>query len=36
MSELLQLLSMMALPATVLLACRHINRRYRPATVLRH
>jgi hypothetical protein len=35
MSELLQLLSMMALPASVLLLCRRINRRNPPSAALR-
>jgi hypothetical protein len=36
MSDLLQVLSMLALPATVLLVCRHFNRRDLPSTALRH
>lgn len=35
MSELLQLLSMMALPATVLLVCRRVNRRNPPSGAVR-
>lgn len=36
MSNLLQILSMMALPASVLLVCRRINRRHPHSTALRH
>lgn len=36
MSDLLQLLTMMALPASVLLVCRRMNRRHLPAAALRH
>ena len=35
MSDLLQLLSMMALPASVLLLCRHVNRRNAPSPAVR-
>ncbi len=35
MSDLLQLLSMLALPASVLLICRRVNRRNPPAPALR-
>jgi hypothetical protein len=36
MSDLLQTLSMLALPASVLLVCRHFNRRDRQSTTARH
>jgi hypothetical protein len=36
MSDLLQLLSMLALPASVLLVCRHHNRRDVPSRAARH
>lgn len=35
MSDLLQLLSMLALPASVLLLCRRANRRDLPSSALR-
>jgi hypothetical protein len=35
MSDLLQLLSMMALPASVLLLCRRANRRNAPSRAVR-
>jgi hypothetical protein len=35
MSDLLQLLSMMALPASVLLLCRRVNRRNPPSGAVR-
>ena len=36
MSDLLQLLSMLALPASVLLVCRHHNRRQPASAAVRH
>ncbi|MDH6245865.1 hypothetical protein M2432_003518 [Mycobacterium sp. OTB74] len=36
MSDLLQLMSMLALPASVLLTCRHLNRRDLPTAAVRH